>query len=199
MIDRLDDQIFRRIARVKLGTLFFSQDFMECGNSTAVRKVLYRLVKTGKLRRRRPGIYYRPRKDSVFGPVTPAVDEVVKAIAKRRGFRVAPTGYHALNKLGLSTQVVANHIYLTDGNTRRLKIGGSIVTFKKTTTKNVATQGQISHLAIQALRVIGKNNVTVKEIRQIQHALKFETKENLTHDIKLAPVWIQNIMQVTLA
>jgi len=195
MLKRLDDRIYSRVKRFKRGTLFFMRDSLEYGKSETVRKAFYRLTKAGKLRKRCAGIYYRPRKDSIFGPLTPGVDEVVKIIAKRKGFRVAPTGYHALNKLGLSTKVVANYIYLTDGNTRRLKIGKTTVNFIRTSTKNVSAKGDISHLAIQALRIIGKGSITEKEIRRIQHVLTFEHQENLKHDIKLAPIWIQKIIQ----
>jgi hypothetical protein len=119
----------------------------------------------------------------------------VKAIAKRKGFKVASTGYYALNCLGLSTQVVMHHIYLTNGNSRRLKIGRRTVKFIRTTTKNVSAKGADSHLVIQALRVIGKDNVTEKDIKHLLHVLTFETQDNIKHDIKLAPVWIQKIMQ----
>jgi len=53
-------------------------------------------------------------------------------------------------------------------------------------------------LAIQALRTIGKEQVTPDEIKKIQHLLLKENKTKLEHDIRLAPVWIREIMKPVL-
>ena len=96
--------------------------------------------------------------------------------------------------LGLSTQVPLNVIYLTDGAARKIKIGNRTITFKKTTPKNLAAIGEIDKLLIQALRTIGKDNVTENEIEKIQQLLKKEKPAHLQHDIRLAPDWIRKIM-----
>lgn len=59
-------------------------------------------------------------------------------------------------------------------------------------------KGKISSLAIQALREIGKDNVTEEEEQKLIELLKKEKPELLEHDISLAPVWIQKIMQEAL-
>lgn len=191
----LESRISKRIARAKRGTLFFTGDFMTYGKPASVRRALRRLTQAGKFSTIDGRIYYRPKIDSVIGPLTPTIEEIVKVIAKRKGFRIAPTGYHALNAIGLSTQVVMHVIYLTDGNSKKLKIGNRTVKFIRTTPKNVSAKGSASHLVIQALRVIGKDNATAEEIKHIHHVLTFEKQENLKHDIKLAPIWIQKIMK----
>jgi hypothetical protein len=100
--------------------------------------------------------------------------------------------------LGLSTQVPLKVVFLTDGTERKIKVGSTSITFKKTTPKNVATVGEISRLAIQALRTIGRENVTKDEIEKIQEALTKEKRSKLEHDIRLAPVWIREIMKPVL-
>ena len=77
-------------------------------------------------------------------------------------------------------------------------MGKNTITFKKTTPKNVSAVGEISKLVIQALRTIGKENVTKEEIEKIQKLLKEEKKTRLRHDIRLAPVWIKEIMKPVL-
>ena len=89
-------------------------------------------------------------------------------------------------------------IYLTDGAARKVKIDNRTITFKKATPKNVAAVGEISRLAIQALRTIGKENVTEDEIKKIQQWLSKEKKNRLQHDLQFAPVWIRDIMQQVL-
>ena len=51
---------------------------------------------------------------------------------------------------------------------------------------------------IQALKEIGLNNQTPTEEEKIIELLKKEDPKNLIHDIKIAPVWIQKIMQKAL-
>ena len=188
-------QILTKIKKARRGTLFFGEDFISKGNSEVVRKALQRLVKYGELVRIATGIYVRPEIDPVIGPVTPGIETIAKAIARRDKARIIPTGMYALNKLGLSTQVPLNVVYLTDGAARKVKVGKRTITFKKTTPKNVATIGAISSLVIQALRTIGKEKVTKDEIEKIHLLLKKEKNTHLQHDIRLAPEWIRQIMR----
>ncbi|MDP3927869.1 MAG: DUF6088 family protein [Bacteroidota bacterium] len=195
MNNSIEKQVFTKIKKAKRGTLFFVENFQSIGNSKTVNKALERLVKSGELLRVATGIYVRPENDPVIGFVTPSIEEIAKAIAKRDKARIVPSGVYALNRLGLSTQVPLNVVYLTDGTKRKIKIGKRIITFKNTTPKNVAAIGEISKLVIQALRAIGKDKVSEDEIIKMQHALKQEKSTYLQHDIRLAPEWIKKIMQ----
>jgi hypothetical protein len=183
-----------KIKKAKRGTLFFVENFVKIASAKTVNKALERMVITGDLQRLSKGIYYRPAKSKLIGELTPGIETVVSAIAKRDKARVAPTGAYALNRLGLTTQVPTNFVYLTDGSARKLIIGKNQITFKKTSPKNVAAVGEISSLAIQALKTIGKNNVSIHEIEHIQNILKKEKYTRLEHDVRLAPAWIREIM-----
>lgn len=198
MKESLEIQILTKFIKAGRGTLFFVENFLSFGNPRAVNKTLERLVNKGELLRVATGIYVRPKTDPFIGTITPGVEEIAKAIAKRDRARIVPTGIYALNKLGLSTQVPLNIIYLTDGAARKITVGKNTITFKKTTPKNVSAVGEISKLVIQALRTIGKENVTKEEIEKIQKLLKEEKRTRLQHDIRLAPVWIKEIMKPVL-
>jgi hypothetical protein len=198
MAKSIEIQIFDRIKKAGRGMLFFTDSFIAYGNAKAVSKALQRLVKAGEIERVTAGIYVRPEIDPVIGPVTPGIEAIAHAIAKRDKARIVPTGTYALNKLGLSTQVPLNMVYLTDGAARKVKIGKRTITFKRATPKNVAVIGEISGLAIQALKTIGKNKVSTDEIIKIQEQLKKEKITHLQHDIRLAPDWIRKIMQEVL-
>ena len=190
----IENQILNKIKKAKRGALFFVDNFITIGNAKAVGKALERLVKSGELQRVATGIYFRPENDPVIGYVTPGIETIAKAIAKRDKARIVPTGVYALNQLGLSTQVPLNVIYLTDGAARKIKIGNRTITFKKTTPKNLAAIGEIDRLVIQALRTIGKDKVTSEEIEKIQQLLKKEKLTYLQQDIRMAPEWIRKIM-----
>ncbi len=198
MILNIENQILNKIKKAKRGTLFFTENFIKIGSPDAIRKALERLVKNQALERVSAGIYVRPEIDPFIGKVPPNIEAIAQAIAKRDGARIVPTGVYALNRLGLSTQVPMNIIYLTDGSARKVNIDNRNIVFKRVSPKNVATVGEISGLAIQALRTIGKENVREDEIIKIQELLKKEKPTRLAHDIRLAPSWIRAIMQPIL-
>lgn len=198
MNESVEIQILEKVKKARRGTLFFNENFITKGNADTVRKALERLVKAGDLVRIATGIYVRPEIDPVIGAVTPGIDEIAKAIAKRDKARIIPTGVYALNRLGLSTQVPLNVVYLTDGAARKVKIGKRAIIFKRTTPKNLAAVGEISKLVIQALRAIGKDNVTPEETEKIQELLRKENPVHLKLDYRMAPEWIRRIMQPVL-
>lgn len=194
MSKSIENKVFEKIKKSRRGKLFFVENFLAAGNAKSVNKALERLVIKGELMRVAMGIYVRPEIDNIVGEITPVIEDIAKAIAKRDRARIVPTGIYALNRLGLSTQVPLNVIYLTDGAARKIKIGNNTITFKKATPKNVAAVGEISRLAIQALRTIGRGHVTEDEIKKIQYLLKKEKRTKLEHDIPLAPAWIREII-----
>jgi hypothetical protein len=189
-----ESKILVKIKKARRGSLFFTDNFAAFGSLKTVSKALERLVKSGEIARVSAGIFVRPQKDDIIGKVMPDIEDIVKAIARRDKARIVPTGDYALNRLGLSTQVPMNIVYLTDGTARKIKIGNYTIVFKKVAPKNVATIGEISRLVIQALKTIGKENVTDSEIKHIQTVLQNEKTAHLEYDIRLAPIWIREIM-----
>jgi len=194
----IESQIKKAISQKKRGELLFPEDFSELGSSEAVRLALHRIKNEGFIRRVAQGIYVRPKINKYIGEVIPSAEEVAHAIAKRDRIRLVPTGVYALNALGLSTQVPLKLVFLTDGTPREIKIGKRSIKLKKTTPKNLSAKGEISGLAVQALRQIGKDNLTDWEEKKIVSLLTKEDIKNLEHDIRLAPVWIQKIMKKAL-
>ena len=180
------------------GYLLFPDDFSTYGSSEAIRKALQRLEDKGTIARVSQGIYVRPKTSRFLGPIIPSAEEVAVAITKRDRIRTVPTGSYALNALGLSTQVPMKIVLLTDGSPREIKVGNRTIKFKKTTPKSLLAKGNISRLVIQALKEIGINKQTQEEENKIIELLRKESKDNLLHDIKLAPVWIQKIMTKAL-
>ncbi len=197
-MESVDNKIIAKIKKAKRGSLFFIEDFLNLGTSKAVSKALERLVEKEDLSRVSRGIYSRLRIDPMLGNISPTTEEIAEAVRRRDKARIIPTGILALNALGLSTQVPMNLVYLTDGAARTIQIGKRKIVFKKTSPRNLAAIGSISSLAIQALREIGKDNVTEDEINSILQQLEKEDPYRLQHDIKLAPEWIRIIMRQAL-
>lgn len=194
----IEIQILDKIKKAKGGSPFFGDSFAAFGNVKAVGKALERLVKSGELHRVATGIYVRPAENKIVGIVLPGIEEIAEAIAKRDKARIVPTGSYAMYKLGLTTQVPLNVVYYTDASARKIKVGKQTITFKRASARNVAAIGDISKLAIQALRTIGKDKSTDDEIDKIRELLKKEKPYHLQHDIKLAPEWIRKLIRPVL-
>ena len=172
----------------------FPGDFLELGNMSSIVVALARLVQQQRLERLAKGIYYIPKFDNVIGDVRPSMDAIAETIAQRDKARIRPTGAVALHKLGLSSQVPMNHVYYTDGTSRKIKIGNGSITFKKAAPKKLSTRGKISSLVIAAMEELGKDGVTDDIILKIGELLKKEDKQVLIEDAKLAPAWITKIL-----
>jgi len=193
-----EEQILKKINNHTRGKIFFPDDFLKLGSSEAVRQALVRLKDNGELVRLAHGIYLYPKTDPQLGVLNPSIEKIAEAIAKRDKAKIIPTGTLAMNKLGLSTQVPLNAVYLTDGSPRSIQVGNRKIKFKRTVPKNLKAKGEISSLVIQALKEIGKGNVTEQQKEEITEHLKKEKPEHLKHDIKLAPVWIREIMEQSI-
>jgi len=191
----ISTKIENTIKQSEKGKLIFISDFSELNNYDTVRKSLQRLVKKDLIIRISKGIYYYPKKDEILGILYPSIEEIGKAIAKRDKARIIPTGAFAQHLLGLSTQIPMNVIYLTDGSTRKIKIGKQTIVFKKTSPKNLSYENQLSSLIIQSLKSKKENNITEKEKQIVKEIIIQSGKQKeIEKDIKNAQVWIRKII-----
>lgn len=190
----IEAKVASKLEKLPKGSVLFVDDFLDYGSSESIKKALLRLKEKGLLVRLAHGIYLYPKTDKELGILFPSTEEIAKAIARRDKSRIVPTGVQALNKLGLSTQVSMKVVFLTDGAARSIKVGKRTITFKKTSPKNLLPKGEISSLAIQALKTIGQNKLDDDTLKKLQTILEKEMKENIRHDAKLAPAWINKII-----
>ena len=158
-----------------------------------------RVCRNGKLYRFAKGIYYIPAYDKWDGTLRePSLDAIALKIAQRDNARVIPTGAYALNKLGLSEQVPANIIYITDGSARQMNFGeGKSITFRHSNDLgNFAYQSQLMQLAVLAMREIGEKTITEDQKETIKKVITEHVSErDFNHDIVLVPTWIKTILQ----
>lgn len=189
VIDRVKSRIFHS----KFGEVFFVSSFPEY-DVEYVTKLLSILEKEGTITRISKGVYVKARKTR-FGTLYPSASELVREIAKRDKAAVIATGDTAANQLGLSTQVPMNSTFLTTGSSRKLTLGKRTVTLKHGAPKNFAFKGKLIQDIVQALRSIGEQNLTPENERQIAKLLaESPEKETIEHDLRLAPVWMRNII-----
>lgn len=197
-MESIEKQIDKSISNHKRGRIFFPINFVKFGSSAAVRQSLKRLESNGLLIRIAKGIYLYPKTHETLGILYPSIDHIAVAISKRDKTRIIPTGIQALNRLGISTQVPMNVVYLTDGAARLIKLKNGSIKFKKASPRVLAVKSDLNILVIQALREIGKDNVDQKVLKKIDGILKSVDPEDVNHDLKLVPAWIAEIMKKSL-
>ena len=164
-------KIKKRIYRKDRGFVFTKSHFFDLGSRTAIAKALERLADAGLIRRLSRGLYEYPKQHPDFGILPVNYEQVAQALAGRDNLKIQPSGAYAANLLGLSDQVPAKVVFLTDGSHRKIQIGKRSIVLKRTTPKNMATAGKISGLVIQALRFIGQENIDDKVIGILKRKL----------------------------
>lgn len=193
MAKSVHSRISGTLEKLPKGILIFPSQFLEIGSESAIKMSLSRLVKENKIERLAHGIYINPKVDPMLGKIYPPTEEIAKAIAKRDNVNIKPAGAYALNRLGLSTQVPMNYVYITDGAARSIQVGKRKIRFKATVPKKLRTKGPISGLVIQALEELGPKEITPEILDKITDLLKKEKPALLKHDAKLTSAWIARL------
>ena len=176
--------------------MYMVRDFADLNNDGLVTRALSRLEKEGIIVRISQGIYLYPQRNR-FGILKPGIDEIAIAIAQKDKARIIPSGLTALNKLGLSTQVTMNAVYLTDATAREIKIGNRTIVFKRSAPRNFAYKTEVFPLVVGAMKEIGESNITEKHIIVIKDAInRCEDKEAIKHDFNIAPGWIRKRLSI---
>jgi len=191
----IDYQILKEITALGHGAVFVPTDFLSLGSRQTVDIVLHRLVRKGTIRRLARGIYDFPKEHPKLGKLQPSPEKIAEALVGRDCTRIQPTGAYAANILGLSEQVPAKAVFLTDGPSRTVKIGTATIQLRRTTPKNMAMAGRLSGLLVQDLRELGKENITPERLEHLKRTIPLDARQGLLKDIRFAPEWIHSIFK----
>ena len=195
MSQSIDNKVVNRIYGKKRGWVFTPMHFLDLGSRMAVDQALGRLTKSGTIRRLSRGLYDYPAQHPDFGDLPPNYDRIAQALVGRDNLKIQPSGAYAANLLGLTEQVPAKIVFLTDGPNRKVQVGKRTIVLKRTTPRNMATAGRISGLVIQALRYLKQVNIDSAVIVKLKRRLSDGDKNTLMNDIRYAPSWIGNIFR----
>lgn len=180
----------RRVRASGRGSVFTPSDFLTVAARSSVDQALSRLVKSGQLRRLARGLYDFPKLHPKLGPLSPAPDNVAKALARQTGSHVQIAGARAANALGLSTQVPAQSTYLTSGPSRRVVLGKRVVDLRHASPKHLIAPGSPAGTVVQALRHVGP--VRAADVAQIAaRQLSANDKKTLASTSVQAPAWMR--------
>jgi len=190
----IEAMVKNRIIKHGRGWCFTAMHFLDLGSSTSIRKALSQLQKLNIIRRLAQGVYEYPKMHVLLGTIPPDLNEVAKAIAEKNGVQIQPAGAHAANLVGFSVQVPNRMIFLTEGPSRKVKIGNQEIIFKKTTKKIMSSAGTREGLLIQALKNLGKEHIDQIVRSQTAKFLKDSSEKEVRRNMKFAPAWIRTLV-----
>ena len=191
MAQNTEQKLLSKIYGKGRGWAFSQKDFARLASRGAIDIALHRLLAKGTIRRVMRGIYDYPRySDLLDDDVSPDIDQVAGTLARKFGWRIQPSGSAAQNLLGLSTQVPAAYIYLSDGPDRSYDIRGTTLKFKHTALKEAGFRHRESALIVQALKSLGSDRMKPRIIAKVRRWLDPKLREKILADTSTATGWV---------
>lgn len=158
--------------------------------------MLSELTRQGKIRRVARGVYDYPRFSELLQKMlSPDIDQVAAAYARKFGWRIEVSGESALNLLGLSTQVPGRYMYLSNGPSKRYEVLGVDLEFRKSALKNIGFKYRESSLLVQALKALGKEHVTPEVIEKARQQIAPTRFEQVLKDTQGVTGWVYEVIK----
>ena len=190
-MDTTRTRILARIRGQGTGAVFTPKDFLDLTGRAAVDQALTRLVRGGTLQRVGRGLYHKPRINKRLGiAIPPDPDVVANALGRQIGSRVVPSPAVVANRFGLSTQVAAKPVYLTDGRSRRVRVGNQVFVLKHVAAKRLPDRDQKSSLAMQAIFATGRESFDEQSIKMLRRHLSPAQRQQLVREAQYADEWV---------
>ena len=197
MVKSIKYYTYRAIQKNGKGYVFSANDIHLKYPRYAIERSLVDLEKEGKIARALPGLYYYPEYNNILKCFAgPNIDAVAKALAKKHNWTIFPEGNTALNYLGLSTQVPARYVYISDGLAREYKIGNTILKFLHRVPKQTGVKGKNANLVVQSLKSLGKTSAEQEEfIYKLSKCFTKKEWELIEKATTKIAQWMQSIIK----
>jgi hypothetical protein len=193
--ESVKNKICRKIRSRGRGWVFSAVDFKDKFNRREIDESLSYLSKDKIIRRIIRGVYDYPEFSKLLNKyVSPDICKIAYALARKFSWRIHPEGNTALNYLGLSNQVAAKNIYLSDGPNRKYNIKSSTLEFKHTAMKESALKRQSASLTVQALKSWGENNITDELIEKLSSKYSLQEWIKIKNDTIKTTGWIYKVI-----
>ena len=195
MAKSVKDSIISRIYGRGRGCVVSATDFLADFKRMDIDKALSLLNKDGVIERVIPGVYYYPEYSELLKQNTaPQMMNVAEAIARKYDWNIQPTGNTALNYFGLSTQIPAKYIYLSDGPNRKYTIYQQDLAFKHTKLTEAKLKHAESKLLVQAIRALSRDNVTISEMNIFKNHFNAKLLRYIYKDTAKVSGWIRDVI-----
>ncbi|MDY0207253.1 MAG: DUF6088 family protein [Pseudomonas sp.] len=170
--ESIESSVLNRIYGNGRGWSFSRKDFATLGEPGTLDRALSRLAEKGVIRRVMRGLYDYPAYSKLLKKeLSPDIDQVAHALARKFGWQIQVSGNAALNMMGLSTQVPTQYLYLSDGPSKSYQVGNRVIEFKKTRFTQVGLKYQQSEILVQAIQALGEQPLTTEQQSKIRDYL----------------------------
>lgn len=188
--------IENKILSLPDGSVFTTSDFADITTDNNLRQITFRLENAGKIRRILPGIYDKPLYSEILGQiVSPDINTVAEAIARKNNWSIIPSGNVALNLLGISTQVPARWEYFSSGDTKDYQVGNTSISFTHRADKELNHMSTKTALVIQAIKTLGDDTISDEVVAKFANRLSDTEKDTLLDEAKPTTAWIYEVIK----
>ena len=188
------ERILQHVRQNGLEKGFTAKDLSTVAARGTLDVSLSRLANEGTIRRIGRGLYDLPGCSRLLEEAAaPDIDQAAQAIARKHRWTITPDGATAANSLGLSQQVPARVIYLSDGPTRQIRVGHHRISFRHASPKDLRMPHYSSRLITQALRYLGRENVGPEVLRRLRQRIPPKEKTKLVRDTRYGTGWIHEV------
>lgn len=196
MREKYQIEIENRIRQFDSGYVFTAADFFDIADTDPVNKALSRLNKNGEIRRIIKGTYDKPLYSILLKEyAVPDINSLAYALARKFNWTIAPTGETALNYLHLSTQVPNTWEYISDGPYRKYDVGKYTLEFKHSANKDTSGKSFITVIVIQAIKAIGKDKISLDDIKRLSKLIKEEDKSIVLNEARTSTAWTYKVIK----
>lgn len=170
--------------------IFVPADFYSITEPVRVGVCLKRLCESGELTRIMRRVYVKQ------GCASPGADDIARAIARSYGWNVFPCDETALYLSGLSDAAPAKWTYLSDGRYKTYIHNNHLISFKRSEKIcGLVNASNETALLIQALRAVGKGNVTDETIIKLANIITVNAISKIRYDANKTTAWIKKYIE----
>lgn len=182
------------------GTIFFAEDLSVPGLTPQyIRLALSELSRDSvSIIRLSRGVYCFPLHDAACGVVVPDPLTVAESLAARWHVRIAPCGAQAAYLAGLVPWPASTPLrFVSDGSEQYFNLeGGRRIEFvRRKSNKVFDFRDERLRNLVEGLRWLGPDGVGEPELAVAWKTLREVSRDDLHHDMRLAPGWISAILR----
>ena len=182
----IQDRVRESITHMEYGAVFSVYDFLMYGCYDTIKRTLHRIEVTHTIERIMNGLYY---KTSPLG-TPPEMKRVAQALARKFSWTLTPSREHCLYELGLSKKDDDGSTFLSSGPARHYDIFGRKLTFHHTQPKDITGISEKSAMVVEALRGVGRGNITVRTLSIMRSRLTIREMETMRRECTGVTTWI---------
>jgi hypothetical protein len=174
----------RHVFRLPKDQPFTTRDCLIYGVRSAVDQALYRLVKTGIIRRLARGIFVRDQKKYF------TVLEIANIKAEAFGHKIMRHDFVIPSEVNnLATPIIEPKLFI-NSRSSQFCVDGKVIKLRGTADRKMKLDGGKAGQALKALWKMGRDNVNLDAITRATSGFTRTDRQEIIHYMKWLPAWL---------